>query len=315
MYKEFLEKVRAAGTIVIFGHKNPDGDSLGSALALKHLIKDNIGTDATVLYDGNLPIFLDFLPGRGDAIYVGKLQKTDFDLCIMVDVGSERQIDEAQKKVFDAAKDTIKIDHHITHDIDAKLNIVDSVKASTTQIVFGLACELGWKISTDVATNIMTGLIHDTGGFSHEVNGDVMRVAAELLDIGIDMKYIRNGLRISTKDDIMGQAYSLMNAEFYYGGRLAVATVPNRYYKKLDSGETPILGYLQRIKGVEFTAVLKEAHTSGMIGISLRSKTVPVRPVAEIFGGGGHDFASGCRINNTTLSQAKEIIVAEFEGM
>lgn len=315
MYKEFLEKVKVAGTIVIFGHKNPDGDSLGAALALKQLIKDNIGTDAVVVYDGNLPINYDFMPGRGDFIYVEKLSKTDFDLAIIVDVGSMRQIDEKQKKLLDGAADTIKIDHHITHDFDASLNIIDVKKASTAEIVFDLARALDWKISRDVATNLAVGIYTDTFAFTFVDDTNTMRAAADLMDLGADMRDIASGIKLATRDSIMAEAHALINTDFYYGGRLAVATIPNRYYKKLDSGETPILLSLRNIKGVEFVAILKEAHTSGMIGISLRGKTVPVRPIAETFGGGGHDFAAGCRINNTTLSAAKEIIVAEFEGL
>lgn len=304
-----VEKIRRAGSILIFAHRNPDGDATGSVLALRHLILDNFGITADIAYDGNLPIYFDKLPGRECFIYAKKLPVKKYDLVISADNGSYVQID-LLRPFFDDAVATARLDHHKTGDIVADINIVDDMASSAAEVIYTVATMAGWHISANAATCIFAGMYTDTGGFQWVNNSRPYLVAADLVTLGARPREIVAGMNIMTRDDVMAECEVLSGAEFYYGGQLGVALVPNSLYKKLDSGETDIIKHLRRIRGVECVAILKEAHENE-IGVSLRSTRIPVRSIAELFGGGGHDLAAGARINDT-LPNAKKMIIDAF---
>lgn len=309
------EKIRLAGTILIFGHKNPDGDSLGAALGLQHLIRAHFNKTADVAYDGNLPITLDFLPGRADVWYAEKLCDKKYDLFISVDMGSTQQFGDFGKKLFDAANDSVRIDHHKTADWNANLEFVDVNASSACEIIYDIATAANLKIGTDCAICLCAGIYTDTGGFAF-IDGDnnkPLLVAADLVTRGADMREITEGLKNHTCASVMAEADVLARAEFFYNGKLAVASVPHSHYKKLDSGSVSIIMNLRSIRGTEVVVVLKEARRDE-VGLSIRSRRTPVRQIAEKFGGGGHDFSAGGKIP-ATLTEAKKIIVAEFKGI
>ncbi len=307
------EKIRAAKKILVFGHKNPDGDSLGASLAMCHLIRDNFGKIPDVAYDGNLPITLDFLPGRKDIWFAEKLGDKKYDLFIAVDMGSKIQFGEYGTKLLHLASDSIKIDHHKTVDWNTELDFVDVNSSSTSEIIFDIATAAKWKINADAATCLCTGIYTDTGSFAFidAPNNKPLLVAAQLINMGANMREITEGLKNFTKNSVIAEAEVLSRAEFFYGGRLAIASVSHKQYKQLDSGHTEIIFFLRQVKGVEAVAILKEARANE-VGLSLRSRSVFVRGIAEKFGGGGHDTAAGARMV-MNLADAKKTIVAEFK--
>jgi phosphoesterase RecJ-like protein len=311
--KILADKIRAANTIVIMGHKNPDGDSLGACMGLRYLISENFGKKADVVYDGNLPIKYDFMPGRREFIYAEKLEKKEYDLAIVLDTAIVRQLGEVQKALLDGARDTIKIDHHKTSDDFANLNVVETSFVATCEIIYEMAAEIGWGICPDAADCLYLGVYSDTGGFSHIDNGNSLRVAAELVDHGADARRIQPNLNILTRGDILAEAEALAATEFFYDGRLAVVPVPNKLYKKLDSGEVPLLMRLRSVRGVRAIAIMKQAKPEE-IHVSFRSEGVAVRPVAEKLGGGGHDMAAAANIR-ASLDVVKKTVVDAFYGV
>ncbi len=311
--QELNDKIARAKSILIFGHKNPDGDSLGSVLGLRRLIADNFEKNADIIYDGNLPFQYNFISGRADFIYAEKAKMKNYDLVCTLDIAAQGQMGDLQKAFFDAAKDSVKIDHHKTEEDFAGLNIVKADYVATAEIIYEIARELNWKISSDVATCLYLGIYTDTDGFNFIDNSNAFRVAAGLVDLGANARAIVPALDVSTKGDIIAQATALANTEFFYGGKLAVVSIPNNLYKKLDSGETVILMRLRDVKGVKALVVLKEAK-SEEITVSLRSNTLPVRVIAEKLGGGGHDFASGAKLF-TNLQSAKQTVLELFDGV
>ncbi|MDR2412666.1 MAG: bifunctional oligoribonuclease/PAP phosphatase NrnA [Rickettsiales bacterium] len=309
------KKIADAKTILIFGHKNPDGDALSAALGLRFLIADSLDKKADVIYDGNLPFKYDFIPGRGDMMYAGKMPAKKYDLAISLDSPSIKQIGAAQLSFFNSARDTVKIDHHKTGENDdyANLNIHAGDFVATAEIIYEIAKSANWKISANAANCLYAGIYTDTGGFNYIDNGNALRVAASLVDLGADARAILPNINMCTRWDIAAQGQALANAEFFYGGALAIAEIPNKSYKKLDSGETALVMCLRNVKGVKVLAVLKEAKSSE-IYVSLRSETVVVRSVAEKLGGGGHDFAAAVNLN-MNLQSAKETIIEAFAGI
>ena len=311
--KELVAKITAAKSILIFGHKNPDGDSLGAVLGLRDLIADNFGKNSDIIYDGNLPFYYDFMPGRGDFVYAEKMPQKKYDLVIAADVAGFRQMGDLQKAFFDIAADTIKIDHHKTEEDFASLNIVKNDYVATSEVIYEAARCVDWKISAATAQNLYVGIYCDTGGFNYIDNSNVFRVMADLVDFGADPRQVLLHLSISTKEDIIAQAAALANTEFFYGGKLAVVSIPNKSYKKLDSGETILIMRLRSVKGVKALVILKEAKPE-QIHASFRSEAFPVRSVAEKLGGGGHDYAAAANLE-MSLQSAKEVVVESFAGV
>ena len=310
-----IEKIADAKTILIFGHKNPDGDALGASLGLRFLINDNFGKNPDVIYDGNLPFIYDFVPGRADMVYVEKMPAKKYDLVISLDSPAPRMIGEAQMAFFNAAADTVKIDHHKTDaDCDfAALNISDTNFVATAEMIYEIAKAMDWKISVDAANCLYVGIYTDTGGFNYVDNGNAMRVAADLVDMGVDARNMQPNLNLCTAGDIIAQGSALANTEFFYGGKLAVTMISNKQYKKLDSGQTTLLMRLRDVKGVRALAILKEAKPEE-IHASLRSETTPIRGVAEKLGGGGHDFSAAANLK-MNLQSARDTVVEAFRGM
>ncbi|MDR0967541.1 MAG: bifunctional oligoribonuclease/PAP phosphatase NrnA [Rickettsiales bacterium] len=309
---ELAAKIRAVNSILIFGHKNPDGDSLGSALGLRALIADNFGKFSDIIYDGNLPINYDFMPGRGDFVFAAKAELKKYDLVICVDIASKNmnQFSDIQRDFFDAASDSVKIDHHRTNEDFAALNITYPDFTSAAEIVYELARVGDWRVSADAATCLFTGVYSDTGGFAFTGTSAALRVGAELVDMGADPREISENLMLHTRVDFMAQAAVIESAEFFHNGKLCVAIVPNALYKKLDSGEVSMVMKLRNLVGVRVLAVLKEAHDNE-IRVSFRSNyDVSVREVAESFGGGGHNQAAAANFNTDAESAKKQIVAA-----
>jgi phosphoesterase RecJ-like protein len=311
--KILADKIRVANTIVIMGHKNSDGDSLGACMGLQYLISENFGKKTDVIYDGNLPIKYDFIPGRRELIYAEKLGKKEYDLAIVLDTAIVRQLGEIQKALLDGARDTVKIDHHKTGEDFASVNIVETSFVATCEIIYEMAAEMGWDICPDAANCLYLGIYSDTGGFSHIDNGNSLRVAAELVDRGANARRVQPNLDILTRDDILAEAEALAATEFFYDGRLAVVSVTNKQYKKLDSGEVPLLMRLRSVRGVRIIAVMKQAKPEE-IHVSFRSEGIAVRSVAEKLGGGGHDMAAAANIR-ASLDVVKKTVVDAFYGV
>ncbi len=306
-------KIRAAESILIFGHKNPDGDSAGACLGLAELLRDNMDKNPVVIYDGNLPMGLDFLPGRDSMIYADKLDAQKFDLAIAVDVAQYHQIGDAQKIFWDIAADTVRIDHHKSGAEFASLNIVRDDFVAAAEIIFEIAKIANWKISVPVANNLYVGLWSDTGSFNYLDRGDVFRAAAELIDLGADARTVQPNMNTVSRKDIMAETTAMSATEFFYDGKLAIVPVAHDQYKKLDSGETPLIMRMRSVRGVEIVVILKESHPD-KIHASMRSEKIPVRPVAEKLGGGGHDMAAAA-VLAMSLQDAKKLIVKEFSGI
>lgn len=312
--KILADKIRDASSIIIMGHKNPDGDSLGAVLGMRDIIRDNFGKVADIAYDGNLPISYDFMPGRDDFVYAEKMA-TDkiYDLAIALDVPEISRAGDILSGLFLSARYGIKIDHHKTRADFADINIVDTDKVATAEMIYDLAKANNWKINKDAAQNLYTGIYTDTGRFAFIDDGEPLCCAADLVNLGATPREVNIGLSIATRADVMAQAQVLSEAEFFYNGRLAIATMSHDQYKKLDSGETVVLFHLRNIKGCEFVVILKESRP-GEIHLSFRSHRKSIREIAESFGGGGHDLAAGGLILGTQ-DDAKKQVVAAFKDM
>ena len=310
-----IEKIKNAKSIAISGHKNPDGDSLCSALAITKLINVNFDKKVTVIYDGNIPKELDNVPSRKTACFYKHVpEDAKFDLYILVDYGTRKNLGNAEKFIQNADF-VIEFDHHYNDDIIGNLCFDDVEKAATSQIIYDVIRKAKFKTSPEIIDLLMLALITDTGNFKFVRHADVFVDASELVEAGANMMRLVNLLNNKDKKTVLVESKAVSSAEFFMKDRLVVATINHDDYKKLDGRGELVLRLLGQIHGVEYIVLLKEQQDN-KIGISLRSRdtTKPINKIAESFGGGGHLCAAGAVVVDS-LENVRAKVINAFKGL
>lgn len=309
-WKIFDEKIRAASSILLCAHKNPDGDAICSVLALAHLIEMNYDKEVVCTYDGNIPDNLDEVPLRRRIRFFEKLDD-DFapDVAIVMDYGIERNIG-GPHKFIERAKFVIEVDHHINDNKIGNLCFDDSDAAATAEIVYKMMRYAEWKSDLMVGCLLMTAIITDTGNFKYVKRGDILQIAAELVDSGVNIQRIVNELANKPRKTVVTEAAAVGATEFYYKNRLGIAIINSSQYKNLDGRGETVLNLLGQIHGLDYIALLKEQKPN-QIGVSLRGRFKRVDHIATALGGGGHEFAAGAVVADT-LENVKARILELF---
>lgn len=308
-----IEKLKAAKSVAIIGHKNPDGDALGSALALSRLIELNFGISPVCTYDGNIPETLSEVPLRPRMRYFGHLNVTSpFDVVILVDYGTARHLEFASS-VIQSAGFVIEIDHHKNDAPIASLCIDDDTADATAIIIYEMMRDLKWAYDLDVLNLLSLGIVTDTGYFKFARSGRPLRIMADMIEEGVRIRGVYDMLNNQPKKAIEVEARVAASAEFFFRDRLAVATIVNKDYRNLDGRGENVLDILARIKGVEYIALLKQ-QKDNQIGVSLRGRGKPVNHIAEALGGGGHIYAAGAVLRDT-LENVHDKVIELFRGV
>lgn len=310
--QEFFERVRGAKSIAIMGHKNPDGDSLCSVLALAHLIEENFGISPVCMYDGNIPENLSNVPLRPRIKYFERVDLTEpFDLAIVMDYGNPVHIGGPRPAV-DNAKFVIEIDHHKNENPIGQLCINDDTAAATAVIVYQIMRAGGLVMDARTADLLALAILTDTGNFKFVRNGDALRIMADLVDAGVNIRNLIELMNNKPRKAVQLEAQTAANAEFFYHGRLALATIAKKDYKYLDGRGETVLSLLGQISGVEYIVLLKEQKPE-QIGISIRSRKKPIDKIAVALGGGGHERAAGAIVRDN-LENVRARVLELFKG-
>ena len=288
-----------AGKIVILGHVNPDGDCVGSCLAVYNYIKEwNSSKTVTVRLE-RLPSKFSYLSGF-DAIETEAGEET-YDLCICLDSSDEERLGDF-KSCFDRSAKTICIDHHITNRGYAQENVIDGHASSACEVVYGQLDES--RISKHVAECIYTGIIHDTGVFKYSnTSRKTMEIAGRMMEKGIDFGTIIDGSfykKTYMQSQILGRA--LLESITFLDGRCIFSVVRKKdmdFYGVEKSDLDGIVDQLRVIDGIECAIFLYEIGIH-QFKVSLRSNSiVDVSRIAAYFGGGGHVRAAGCTMSGS----------------
>lgn len=310
--QEFLERVRNARSVVIMGHKNPDGDSLCSVLALAHLIEENFGISPVCVYDGNIPENLSDVPLRPRIKYFERVDLTQvFDLAIIMDYGNPVHIGGPRPAV-DNAKFVVEIDHHRNEEKIGDLCLDDDEAAATAVIVYRIMRAGGLNMDARTADLLALAILTDTGNFKFARNGDSLRIMADLVDAGVNIRNLIELMNNKPRKTVQLEARTAANAEFFYHGRLALATVVKKDYKYLDGRGEMTLSLLGQIQGVEYIVLLKEQKPE-QIGISIRSRKKPIDKIAVALGGGGHERAAGAIVRDS-MENVRARVLELFKG-
>ena len=297
---QILKCIKKSKNIVIVTHENPDGDAVGSSLAMYHALK-GLKKNVDIIIPEYAKCFNE-LPGIDEVI---KESDKVYDLAISLDAATDKLLN-VWVKYFREADQRIVIDHNSTNTMFGDINYVDLSAPACAQVVYMLIKHYRWKITPEIGTCIMAGIITDTGGFQYSgVSKDTFNIAAELLDVGVNIsKVYKKVFDTKTRSSFELRRIAIDRMEFLEDGKIAFTYVTNEDERKVNAGVGDYEGIVSEgrsVEGVEVSIFLHELK-DGEFKISLRSNSyVNVSDVCIMFGGGGHIRAAGAKMTADPL--------------
>jgi phosphoesterase RecJ-like protein len=313
MIDQINELIRTGRRFLVTTHESPDGDAVGSSLALANYLL-RLGKEVTVYFCDPVPELYSFLPLADRVVHA--LPETDIDVCFVLDVGEFRRAGAAFKG-YDRVGTYVNIDHHATCENFGSINLIDTGASATGALIHRIIKGAGGEIDRDTALCIYTAVITDTGSFRYSnADPEAFAIAGEMVAHGVNAWYVAEHLYESQpRQRLELLALSLATLSISPAGTFASLAVTLDMYEK--SGATAELtdgfvNYPRSIKGVEVAVLFREVEP-GRIKVGFRSKgKVDVSRLTESFGGGGHHNAAGCTLTGT-LDEVRSIITAHVE--
>ena len=307
-----LEECKDAQNIVVTGHIKPDGDCIGSTMALTlYLLKKLPGANVRLFLEKPMPHF-HVLPGieRIDSDYSGNPKDTD--VCIVLDTNAGR-IGSAEK-FFEEAKKTINIDHHISNkEGSAMLNYVDPDASSASEMIYRMIDKE--DIDTEIARYLYLGITHDTGVFRFSnTSKETMVAASELITYDFDFSdLLEKTYYEKSYEQMLTISKIVAKAERFFGDKVVYGFVDYEEYvkEKMDPADFDgAINELRIVRGCE-CAIFMYPMNEVTVKVSLRSiGTVDVSAICEKFGGGGHKRAAGFYLKGERVNVLEEILKA-----
>ncbi len=287
---------------LLISHVSPDGDTIGSALALALWLRA-LGKRAVVVCEHIIPVTYAFLPGTNTVITPEEAaQQAPFRNAIAIDCAVPERMGSAGM-LFEAAEATANIDHHATNTSYGDYVIIDPSASATGELVFLLLKELLQMVPEEVrkqiAVCLFTAISTDTGNFAYSNTiPQTFRICAELLEFGIDIAEInRNVYRTVPIGKTRLLGYVLSSMQLLEEGRIGVTVITLQDVARAGATVEDVEGVVDGVRDVDTVeiAILMRERNIGGYKISLRSKRyVDVSAIAARFGGGGHKHAAGC---------------------
>lgn len=306
--KKIEEIIKAAKAVVIIQADNPDGDSLASALALEQILGD-LGKEPHLYCSVDMPDYLKHLPGWDR---VSKDIPSKFDASIIVDTSAIlllEKLEASEYRGWVATKPVIVLDHHaeVACDIPyANIVINDATAVATGEVIYRLAKQLDWKLNLLAKTHIASSILSDSLGLNSEgTTPDTYRIMADLIEAGVDRPALEEARRALSKmpEQIFRyKAELIKRTEIHGDGQLALVSIPHDELMKYSPLYNPaplIQNDMLQTDGVRVAIVLKQykdGKTTGAIRCGYNTKIAA--DLAKHFGGGGHPYASGFKIEN-----------------
>ena len=309
--------------VAIFSHRNPDGDAIGSSLAMLHYL-EQYGHTVHVLFPSEYPEEFEFLPGAED-ILIWDIHTEECkqvlnrkNVFIFLDFNSYSRIDRLGEMVKNLPGTRILIDHHLYPDEMADYVFSEPAASSTCELVYRFITGMGdsQKINPTVGACIYTGLVTDTGSFRHATNSMVYRIAADLVDRGVQDTDIQDRIFNSQKEKnlrLLGHCLS-NRMEYFPEYRTALIWLSRKDYEEFEIQRRDtegIVNYMLMMRDVRLAALMHNQPT--IVKLSLRSKgDLDVQEICHThFNGGGHKNASGAYSHEslkTTIQKFKDIL-------
>lgn len=290
--KDIIKKIKAYDRIIIHGHQRPDGDCLGSQLGLKDIIKTTY-PKKEVYITGENSDYLSFL-GKTDEVSDDMFSGA---LSIIVDLANSERASDTRYKM---AADTARIDHHVKVEEFASCEYIDPSAPSCAEIIARLVFDYKLKMTQEGAYALYTGIVTDTGRFRFDsVKGDTLRIAAKLLDMGVNPSDIDNKLSVDTMETLKLKGYVLSNFKVTEEGFAYIAMTRDiiESYKVTDEQAANMVNMLGTIEGVKTYALFIE-YEDHTLKIRIRSKGPQINEFASKYNGGGHPKAAGAKMES-----------------
>lgn len=303
---EILQGVKRAG---IAGHVRPDGDCTGSCLALYQYLRMYYPEVSTDVYLEEIPNSFHMLTGA-DEIRHGLPEDTGYDVFFALDCGDTKRLGFAGT-LFEQAKKTVCIDHHVSNLAFADVNQIVPDASSTSELIYDLLEKE--RITKEIAEALYLGIVHDTGVFQYScTKPSTMEAAAELLRKGIDGPIIIEKTfyeKTYAQNQVLGKA--LLESIRLMDGKVIFSYITKKSMNFFGVKAKDLEGIVSQLRvttGVEVAIFLYELE-SGEFKVSLRSKEkVDVSKVAQYFGGGGHVRAAGLTFRGTVHDAVNNIV-------
>ena len=309
--RRILDKIKQYDRIIVTRHFLPDGDAIGSSKGLARMLKLSFPQKEVYVINEDSSEYLAFLGGEDAPIADEKYSDA---LVIVCDTATT---DRISNKKFSLAKEIVKIDHHIDVKPYGDLSWVEEERSSLCEMIadFWLTFKDELTLDKEGATYIFTGMVTDSGRFRFSsVDGETMRRAGALLDLGIDTEWIYANLNLDDFNVFKFEAYVYKKMKVTTDGvaYIYVDKAMQRKFKLTNEQASNVVSYLDGIKGaIVWLAFIENAD--GSIRVRLRSRFVTINALAEKYGGGGHDRACGATVHSKKemkqmLSDANEIV-------
>ena len=298
---ELKEILKGKRKVALGGHVRPDGDCVGSCMGLYLYLKEEYPQIDTDVYLEPVPESYRMIAGT-DEVKSEIAAQEPYDLFICLDCGDEQRLGFSAP-LFDAAKETLCIDHHVSNDAFADSNYIVPDASSTSELVYRLLDEE--KITKPVAEALYMGIVHDTGVFQYSCTSpETMEIAASLMRKGINGSEIIDKTyyeKTYIQNQILGRA--LLESMLIMDKQCIVSVIRQRsmeFFQAEPSDLEGIVSQLRQTKGVEVAIFLHEMQPQ-LFKVSLRSKgKVDVSEIAKYFGGGGHVRAAGVTMKGSS---------------
>jgi phosphoesterase RecJ-like protein len=291
---EITDVFKKGKRFFVASHVDPDGDALGSLLALGEMLMIS-GKEVALYNEGPIPESLSSLPGVEKIVRRCNLD-SDFDAFVILDCGNIERVGEIHVPLSGLTP-LINIDHHENNSRFGDVNLVDADSSSAGEIIYRLMKAAGFPINASVAENIFVAIQTDTGSFRYDnTTTEAFATAGELLQWGVNpWKTARKVMDGSTLDKLRLLVSTLETIELYYGGKVGLVTITKRMLPETDAGlldSERFVDYPRGIFGVEIAVLIREIK-EGFYRLSLRSNDwANVAELASRLGGGGHPRAA-----------------------
>lgn len=315
--KKVISAIRKYKRFLITAHVNLEGDSLGSQLAMRQLLKA-MGKEAVIVDDDVVPAHYRFLPGANEVLSLRDCPE-DFDAMIVLDCPTVKRIGRVAE-LMKMGKPVINIDHHVSNELFGTVKWVDPRASSAGEMVYRLFKEAGVRLTKETALCLYIAILTDTGSFNYDnTSGATHDIAAELLRYGLSPASVSESVyERKTPADIKLLGLVLTTLKVNKRGDVAYLDIRRSMIKKTGADLTKsegLINYARSIGGVKIAVIFKEdVKDKGRINVSFRSKgDYNVNDVAAHFGGGGHVKASGCSVRGP-LETVRKKVLAQVEA-
>jgi len=316
--RRVAEAVRAHDRFLITTHENPDGDSLGSILAMK-LALEQLGKDGVMYLSGETPLPTEyrFMPLEG----VRRSLPDDAAerVVLALDCANERRIGP-DETLLDRSPLVIDIDHHHDNSRFGDVNVIVPTASSTGEVLRDLFHELDVKLTPEIAEALYIALVTDTGRFQYaNTTPKTLRVAAELVECGADVHRVFQVVYENVafaKLKLLARA--LEHARVYEGGRMIVSHLERSDFEAAGAAEPfseGIIDYLRAVEGAEIAALIREPPSQNgplrRVSLRTRAEDIDVSAIARKSGGGGHRQAAGFS-SESSVEEITDFVRREF---